>query len=865
MVSSNTFGDVEVNFNKDLFVLFIGYWGQTMTYYVPQQTLAGAVSATPLLAGPPMPPPPAPSISTNGNPSLTGAVNIATGPQHTSAGPSSTTSSITSHTANNNNCNGINSAQNTGNMAGSYSCHVSGVNNNASYFTTNRLKRLTPPLFAPGNQNGGHQVMSAAAAAAAAAAAGVGATTYQLGHPVPALTIAAATPTQVAGASPHTELGGNHLGATTMYAIPPHPTLFPTNVFSAGGAPAAAAQPATIMPPTNHLHHSLATAMANGSNSGNGPTVPQPGCLHPNATGPLLTPFYTTHHTPYPGVPAVVHTARHAAIPFVDPNTLANFAQNPGNASFTFRMMGGGSGGSGGGNGSNSSQSASSTPQSLPSANLQPVQRNPPPVFSTPPAGGNYNNNNANNLNNNGSTPHYYGSLDQSIAANGAPIGCTNNNNNPQNSYNVITQNNSYEKRHNGGGGGGGNGCGKKYMSYNNNNNCNNNNGSSNNSNNSSHSNSNSGSNNSFSLRPNCMNANNNASIYNGNGKTPLLSTNLSDIRGSPNGNGVRPHSSKRGGGGNGAGGNADKQQQQQQHQQAQQSVQPLLNGPASYSNNTSSIPNAAVNNVTGYKMNSPADNNNTQSKPMRLNIGAANFRQKNYNNTNSSGNGGGGAVTTNTNAGSGGNTSGGNGMDYRRNPTPQRNSPATNSSGTEMSSNNSPISVQTSSNAGTPIAGVAPAVGCYGTSSYMVNTNNTANGNGNGNNGSMNHGNANGNGNSGGDGSAAAAAAAAAASSLYIAAARGPTHLPPHHLQAAGGNNGLIGTPGAPTAVAHQATTAMLGGAAAAAAAADAANAVVAAAAAASVTHQPLLGTYNPNTSSVYIKYGHTYIAHVS
>lgn len=736
-----------------------------MTYYVPQQ----AVPATSLLAAP-APPPAAP-----GNVSHVAGGVSSTGPNgsNSTAGPSTNSSNTTNNSSGHGgNGNIPNTNHQNGSVATGYQSHVhtisgagGGVGTSHSggttYYGTGRIKRPTSHFGSAGN-NGGHQVL-----ATASIPNGVTSATYQLGHAVPTLTLAATAPPQAtAGAPTATDLsgGGGAPTTTTMYALPQHAAIFPANMFpyaTNATAPAIgpqsgtniAPQTAIIQPPGNPQTH-VAAGVSGQANAATG-------AIHnPHHSNTVITPFYTTthHHAPHPGIQSgghTIHAPGPSAIPIVDPATITNVTSlGPVNNS-VYSTRGGNC------NTVGTSQSAPSTPLSMPSSsNLHHSQRNPS-VFSTPPIINN-------NYNSSNSTPQYYGNTEVSHQ-NSANTG--GGNNSPHNSY----VSSSYEKRNNANSGGG-----KKPLSYQ-----------------------------SASLsRQNSTSGGG----YNGNGKPSGLvnnaNNNNNDTRASPSSStNSRPHSIKRGGGGGGGNTGNDKPQN------------PLLSGPPSFvgsaniqninNNSYQAVPNADIG--TG---NIPIVN--VSKPPIRLNASAAAFRQKGTSGT--------------------GNSST---VEYRRNTASQRNSPATNaSSSNDNSNNNSPNSIQNSSNAATPIA-----AGCYAPS-YMITAQNN-----------------------GGE----PAPAHPPPPSLYIttATARGPAHIPPH-LQTAAANGAAVpaAAAAATATVPQQAATAVLGGAAAAAAAADVANAAAVAAAAATVAHhhhhQPLLGTYNPGTSGLYFKYGHTYFAHV-
>uniref|UniRef100_W8AEX7 Protein encore n=1 Tax=Ceratitis capitata TaxID=7213 RepID=W8AEX7_CERCA len=735
-----------------------GYWGQPMTYYVPQQALTNAVAATPLLPAPPQPQGPTTATAqTVAGPHLTSGINIANGlvAATAAAGPPSNTTvgALGSSSGNSNVSGGIHAAGhhvvNTSASSSSYQTH-----SGTTYYGTGRVKRPTSSHYT-GHQSGGHQLVTAAIPSNGSAT-----TTYQLGHAVPTLTLApapgsaaaavAAAAAAAAAVNTSTDLnvGSAATPATTMYTLPQHAALLHANIFPYAPASAAAAAAAAAA--------GSATGLAAGT-----PPVHTPGApptatpqlaaasmtgaaAHAQPTNAVITPFYA-HHPPMTAAAhpthgsATVHTPGPAAIPIVDPSTLTAISHpTPTGANSSNNVTPAYSGcGS-------ASQSAPSTPHSVPT---QTAQRNPP-LFSTPPIM------NSNGGSNNGgysgsSTPQYY------TVSTGGDGGATLMSSPHGNSYV------QHEKRNN------------------NNSNMNN------------------------SKKPPAYPSNSlsrqNSSSYNGggasNGKPPLLGGN-NDTRASPNSGGggyqgSRPHGmNKRGGG--------DKPQT------------PLLSGPPSYgSGPTVSVLNS--NNNSGYHVH----HNNTQvdaKPPIRLNAGAATFRQK--------GSGAGVGVA----------------YEFRRSAS-QRNSPgtATNSSSNDNSSNTSPNSIvgSTGGGANTPNCYATTATGGYVNASIgMVG---------------------------GGDHQTVATATG---TPLYIASARG-AHIPPQ-LQhggmvaaaaAAGGTAaGLAGT--------QQATTAaVLGGAAAA----EVANAAAAAVAATVAHHQPLLSAYQPGASGVYIKYGQTYYAHPS
>ncbi|KAM7356392.1 R3H domain containing protein encore isoform 2-T9 [Cochliomyia hominivorax] len=725
-----------------------GYWGQTMTYY-----------ATSLLAAP------APSQVQPGNVGhVAGGVNTTTPNGGSStAGPSTNSSNNTSNSSGHaGNTSGPNTNHQNGSTVTGYQTngHTIGVGVGSShtggtiYYGTGRIKR-PPSHFGNVGTNGNHHLLTPSMPN------GVTTGTYQLGHAVPTLTLAAAAPPQATvGSQAATDLssGGGVPTTTTMYALPQHATIFPANMFPYANATTPAMGPQSA---TNTAHQ---TTIIQPPGNPQGSTTA--GAIHnPQHSNTVITPFYTTthHHAPHPGIQSgghTIHAPGPSAIPIVDPATIANVAQiGPVNNSLY--------GGRGGTNVNTilTSQSAPSTPLSMPSSStLHHSQRNSS-VFSTPPIL----NNNSGNYNSSNSTPQYYGNTEVSHQSS-VNTSTANNSNSPHNLY----ASSSYEKRNNTNSGGGSN---KKPLSYQ-----------------------------SASLsRQNSTSG----SGYNGNSKPSALlnntNNNNNDTRASPSSStNSRPHSIKRGGGGSGGAPNANNDK----------SHNPLLSGPPSLvgGTNIQTINNNSYQVATNSEIgtgNIPLVN--VSKPPIRLNASAAAFRQKSA-------------------AGTGNNSA----IEYRRNTASQRNSPGTNASSNENSNNNSPNSIHNSSNAATPIA-----AGCYAPS-YMITAQN-----------------------SGGE------PAPLHPPSLYIttAPARGPAHIPPH-LQPAAANGAAV--PAAATAsVTQQATTAVLGGAAAAAAAADVANAAAVAAAAATVAHhhhqQPLLGTYNPGTSGLYFKYGHTYFAHPS
>ncbi|XP_028895491.2 protein encore isoform X5 [Zeugodacus cucurbitae] len=710
------------------------YWGQPMTYYVPQQALTNAVAATSLLPAPPQPQPPTTATAQPvAGPHITSGISIANGlvAATAAAGPPSNTTVGALGNGGSNVGGGGHHVVNTSASTNSYQTH-----SGTTYFGTGRVKRPTSSHYA-NHQSSGHQLVTAAIPNNGSAT-----TTYQLGHAVPTLTLApapgsAAAAAAAAAVNTTTDLnvGNGAPPATAMYTLPQHATLLHANIFPY--APAAA-NVAAGTPPV-HAPGAPPTAAPQIAAAGMAGAA-----AHAQPTNAVITPFYA-HHPPITAAAhpthgsSAVHTPGPAAIPIVDPSTLTAISHpTPTGANSSNNVTPAYSGGG------SASQSAPSTPHSVPT---QTAQRNPP-LFSTPPIM------NSNGGNNNGgysgsSTPQYYpvsGGGDGGATLMSSPHG---------NSYVP------HEKR-------------------------------------------NSNSNMSGSKKPPAYPSNSlsrqNSTSYNGtaNGKPPLLGGN-NDTRASPNSGGYqgsRPHGmNKRGGGG-------DKPQT------------PLLSGPPSYGGGPG-MSGVNSNNNSGYHVHhshSPSD----AKPPIRLNAGAATFRQK------------------------------GSGVayEYRRSGS-QRNSPGTgNSSSNDNSNNTSPNSIVGSSGGGgggganTPNCYAATATGGY------INTG---------------IGLASGGMVGGGDHQAVATATG---TPLYITSARG-AHIPPQ-LQhggmvaaaaAAGGTAaGLAGT--------QQATTAaVLGGAAAA----EVANAAAAAVAASVAHHQPLLSAYQPGASGVYIKYGQTYYAHPS
>lgn len=739
-----------------------------MTYYVPQQ----AVPATPLLTAPPS------SAPANGSHVAGGVNNSGPNGGISTAGPSIISSNTTNNSSGHvTNSNTPNANHPNGCLTGAYQSHTHTVggsggpiggnlshSGNTTYYGTGRIKRPNPPHFGSTGSSGASHVLTAASLPN-----GVATATYQLGHAVPTLTLAAAAPVQTTtGAQVTTDIVGNS-GApttTTMYALPQHATIFPANMFpyaantattpiGTQAAPNMASQTAIIQPTGNQQNH--------GTGSVGGQENPSAGSLH-NAhhSNTVITHFYTTthHHAPHPSIHSgghAVHAPGPSAIPIVDPASIAAnvTAITPGAATtYTARNAGGVSV-------TGISQSAPSTPHSMPSSNIHHTQRNPT-IYSTPPIV-----NNGGIANSTNSTPQYYGILESSHQSS-ATAGGSNHSNSPQNSYGPST----YEKRNNASGGGG-----KKPLS---------------------------------SQSASLGRQNSTSGVgYNGSSKpSPLLinsNNNNNDLRASPSNSSTnaRPHSIKRGGGTNSGSVINEKPQT------------PLLSGPPSFAG---SVNQSSGNNNCYTGLNTEVGTGsipivNVSKPPIRLNAAAAAFRQKGTNGT----------------------TNSGSIVEYRRNPTSQRNSPSTNASSNDNSNNNSPNSIHNSSSAATPLA-----VGCYAPS-YMLNSQNNI-----------------------------SDSASQHPPSLYITAApsRGPTHIPPHLQSAANGAAVPAAAAAATASLPQQTATAVLGGAAAAAAAADVANAAAVAAAAATVAHhhhhQPLLGTYNPAASGLYFKYGHTYFAHV-
>ncbi|XP_075163706.1 R3H domain containing protein encore [Haematobia irritans] len=555
-----------------------GYWGQTMTYYVPQQ----AVPATSLLTA--QAPPQA--VPTTTGTHVAGGVS-ASGPNglNVTAGPSINSSNV-------NNASGASSgcAQNishpNGPVPSGYQSHgntatvvnAGGGNHNTgtTYYGTGRIKRPNPSHFSSSSAGSGHQVLTTTALPN-----GVSATTYQLGHAVPTLTLAATAPAPpAAGAQSTTDLnGGGATSATaTMYALPQHATIFPANMFpyAANATPAMGPQPAAGMTQpaallSQHGNPQAPTHTVAGHHAGTAT-----GTMHnPHHSNTVITPFYTTthHHNPHAAIQAgahTLHTPGPAAIPIVDPASLINAAQGgPGSNPYIGRSGGGIT--LSGNNNNSTSQSAPSTPHSMPSAPHH-SQRNPP-VFSTPPIM----NNNTGPYNSASSTPHYYSATTEQSHQSGS----RNCSNSPHNSYPSTT---SYDKRNNGNGGGGA--VGKKPIPYQ-----------------------------SASLsRQNSTNAGG----FNSSGKPSSLlgNNNNNDTRASPGSNSTnsRTHSMKRSGGGN----LSDKPQT------------PLLSGPPSFPSGNSNINNNSYPSSTSVEMaNSGVPVVNVAKPPIRLNAAAAAFRHK--------------------------------------------------------------------------------------------------------------------------------------------------------------------------------------------------------------------------------------------
>lgn len=550
-----------------------------MTYYVPQQ----AVPATSLLTAQP-PPPTAPSAGSH----VAGGVNVS-GPN----GPSSTAGpSINSSNANNVSGASAGCIQNNSHLNGPAPCgyqpHGSSGgtsggshNNGTTYYGTGRIKRSNQPHFSSCGAGGAPQVM-----ATAALPNGVSATTYQLGHAVPTLTLAATGPAPAtAGVPASSDLSGSGAtpGTTTMYALPQHATLFPTNMFpyAANAAQAIGPQPTANMTQQAALISQHGNPQIQTTSLGHQHNAAAGAIHNPHHSNTVITPFYTTthHHNPHAGIHAgghALHAPGPAAIPIVDPASLINASQNTHNTSYGIR--GGGNGV--GGNSNSTSQSAPSTPHSMPSAPHY-TQRNPP-AFSTPPIV----NNNGGGYNSASSTPQYYSSGEQNHH------GGANSSNSPHNSY----TSGSYEKRNNSNANSSCGG-GKKSLSYQ-----------------------------SASLsRQNSTNTGGGGGGgYSGSGKPTslLVGGNNNDTRASPGSNSTnsRPHSIKRSGGGGGNNNtNANDKPQT-----------PLLSGPPSYPGN------ANVTN-TGYQSGANVEVTSggvvpvvsVAKPPIRLNAAAAAFRHK--------------------------------------------------------------------------------------------------------------------------------------------------------------------------------------------------------------------------------------------
>uniref|UniRef100_A0A1I8P1G2 Protein encore n=1 Tax=Stomoxys calcitrans TaxID=35570 RepID=A0A1I8P1G2_STOCA len=555
-----------------------GYWGQTMTYYVPQQ----AVPATSLLSAQAVPQVGPATAGAH----VAGGVN-ASGPNglHATAGPSLNSSNVNNaagggggNSQNINHPNGQppSAYQSHGTTGTVVSASAGNQSSGTTYYGTGRIKRPNTSHFSSGSSGSSHQVLTTTTLPN-----GVSATTYQLGHAVPTLTLAATAPAPgAAGGTATTDLsGGAATSATaTMYALPQHATIFPANMFpyAANAAPTIGPQPAASMAQQAAIISQHGNPQIPAHAVGGHPTGATAGAMHNNHhSNTVITPFYTTahHHNPHATIPAGAHTLHApgpAAIPIVDPASLINAAQNgPGNHPYIARSGVGIAGN--GGNNNSTSQSAPSTPHSMPSAAYH-SQRNPP-VFSTPPIM----NNNVGPYNSASSTPHYYGGAPEQPLQSGGG-NCSNS---PHNSY---PSTNTYEKRNNGNGGGGAGG--KKPVPYQ-----------------------------SASLsRQNSTNSGG----YNAGGKpSSLLGNNTNnDTRASPGGNSTnsRTHSIKRSGGSS----VNDKPQT------------PLLSGPPSFPGsaniNSSTYPSATTVEMTSTVV--PVVN--VAKPPIRLNAAAAAFRHKN-------------------------------------------------------------------------------------------------------------------------------------------------------------------------------------------------------------------------------------------
>ncbi|XP_073841640.1 R3H domain containing protein encore isoform X2 [Musca autumnalis] len=545
-----------------------GYWGQTMTYYVPQQ----AVPATSLLTAQ------APHQATPANGAhVAGGVN-ASGPSgiNTTAGPSINATNVNNTQVASGGCT-PNANQINGPAPNCYQQHVnagsnvtSGGNNHNSgttYYGTGRIKRPNPSHFSSSGASGGPQVLTATALPN-----GVSATTYQLG-PVPTLTLAATASAGAATGAPSTSdlsTGGATSATATMYALPQHATIFPANMFpyAANATPALGPQPAAGMAQQAAIisQHGNAQIQTHATGA-------SAGAIHnPPHTNTVITPFYTTthHSNPHATIPTgthAIHGPGPAAIPIVDPASLINAAHH-GSGNPTFMTRGGSAGITVGTNNNSASQSAPSTPHSMPTTHHH-SQRNPP-VFSTPPIM----NNNVGHYSSASSTPHFY--VDQNHQPG-------NSSNSPHNTY----SSNSYEKRNNGNGGSGG----KKPLPYQ-----------------------------SASLsRQNSTNAGGYSSTSGGGSKPPSLLGNNSnnDTRASPGSSSTnsRTQSMKRSGGNN----------------VNEKPQTPLLSGPTnSYPGGGANINNNSFSTPTNVEMTSSAvPIVNVAKPPIRLNAAAAAFRHK--------------------------------------------------------------------------------------------------------------------------------------------------------------------------------------------------------------------------------------------
>ncbi|KAL9911642.1 R3H domain containing protein encore isoform 1-T13 [Glossina fuscipes fuscipes] len=455
-----------------------GYWGQTMTYYVPQHAIANVVPATSLLPAVQVPPPPSVPIT---NTHVPGAVSLGLNGNHATAGPSTNSANI---------CNAVNSTSSNNTSLcvnqtpGSSGSQAHIGSSGTTIFGTGRIKRPTPSHYTSG-QSGNISVV-----AAASIPNGAGTAAFQLNHQVPTLTLTAAAPGTSATSSSDPS-GNGATPSTGMYALSPHATIFPANVFSYANVTTAGSHTAVSnVAPSATLIPQSATAqpMSTGTISANANAT-----VHSHQQNAMITPFYPAHPTAHPGLHTsghAIHPPGQAAIPIVDPNLLTNISQGPSSATFARN----------GGNGSNPSQSTSSTPHSIPSA---PPNQHNPVVFSTPPIIGSNSGNNSNGGNyNSSSTPQYLTNFDQHNQATG--VGNTSNTH--------CSYSSTFDKRSNNI-----SVSGKKLLVFNN----------------------------------NSLNRQNsaNSSGYNGSGKTPLL-TNSIDI-GSPlsNNTSVRSHALKRGDG----------------------------------------------------------------------------------------------------------------------------------------------------------------------------------------------------------------------------------------------------------------------------------------------------------------------------